>query len=1340
MIALTGSAIAAEAPTVPLSVPLADGAVQIEGEVTPITALTWTDDALWTAHGGGLLSWAIDSGQPSPVHLDGASTSGAVLASGPRGALMGAGDDGAWHRDASGRVTPLAGHDAPISAVHWSPDGRWVLTADASGRALLWDSETGGQRWIAALGGAITAAKWSPDGRRIALSTDGALTVLDAASGVDRGALEPSEIEAAARWSEAPEDDKRRDRHRRRAAESAAVAAWSPDGERLLLGEADGSARIVSESGRSAPSLALDGHPGAVVSVTISEDGAWIASGGADGVIRVRDGRTRALVARLEGPAGSCAALSFRGDVLAAGGSDGTIRGWDITTGEQAWALESGGPVNDLAYSAGGGQLAAGLANGGGVWDAETRALAYALGDAGVQTLSWSPGGDQLAALSIDAVQIWSGSGAIAHTLTPPAAATTLDWSDAGLASAGQSVQLWRIDADGPEALCALVAAPGGAWAAFDAAGRFDDGNGAGAIAWSLSGESVQLDQLRSYYFEPGLMGLHLSGAPLVSARPLSELKLYPEVTVTPPEAGAWPVYLIAVSDRGGGIGTVEARLNGSDISGFLTPASDYGGERTYRLDVSNIRFYDPSGDNELKVWAYDARDGLSSPRGVATRSARAASDDAPREPLAFWGIFVGAHDYRGEALDLTFPANDARALHDTMGLAATTEIYRRGVNLRLLTTDSEDPADLPTRANLEAAFAALKEARPQDVVMLYMAGHGMTYAGEYYYPTSEFGDHESLDDPIARGERAVSGEELQSWLLESGAGKRTMILDTCEAGGVGEEDEGGDAVALAGRSADVTRAQALEDLYDRTGVFVLAGASEGKRSYEASRYGHGVLSYALLQGLRGPGLVDGDLVDIGQLFLHVQRQVPELARGIGGVQEPEVKLPKGGSVVIGRLPQAQIDRIELRDALPVLLPAEFSRPRDDSDPLQLTEVMNSRLEQLTYDQSASAVFVNFSDLPNAYRLQGRYAIDAAEVTAVARLLYKESVVQEGAAVAGFKLTVEAPADADEMADALDRAVQKWLRRGGQSVTDSTDTMERTQDGVLILNAEEAARQYELLAHPDELTGRHPEGCDKDDTLTRTGDLSQALGWSRLSFSQGQELFDASLERLDLSLSCLTDPMEQQDARLMHRIHGLAAWDGGAVDPVPYLKSSEPRSSEFTTRDASGDDRDEYAVLVENQIAIELWKPGAELELPPSARGRVRVDGQYTREAAADLPYVFQRVGRTGRVLESGYIHPGDPLPDYPRLRKRLAILGTASTVAAAALYAGGYYTHCEVGWTDTNGGDLCSKDWKLPVESTNQLALTQQQRVNRVLVGGAIGASALGASSFVGLGVSYAY
>src|SRR5206468_9197244 len=94
----------------------------------------------------------------------------------------------------------------------------------------------------------------------------------------------------------------------------------------------------------------------------------------------------------------------------------------------------------------------------------------------------------------------------------------------------------------------------------------------------------------------------------------------------------------------------------------------------------------------------------------------------------------------------------------------------------------------------------------------------------------------------------------------------------------------------------------ALERLKDRTGFHVLMGSAADKVSYEASQYQQGLLTYALLQGMRGAALREDAYVDISALFQYAQDQVPQLAQHIGGIQRPEIMASRGASFDVGKL------------------------------------------------------------------------------------------------------------------------------------------------------------------------------------------------------------------------------------------------------------------------------------------------------------------------------------------------------------------------------------------------------------------------------------------------------
>ena len=108
------------------------------------------------------------------------------------------------------------------------------------------------------------------------------------------------------------------------------------------------------------------------------------------------------------------------------------------------------------------------------------------------------------------------------------------------------------------------------------------------------------------------------------------------------------------------------------------------------------------------------------------------------------------------------------------------------------------------------------------------------------------------------------------------------LIIDACNSGQIVENLTSGT------KSLNSSQIRALDRMKDRTGMFVLSGSASDKVSYEASEYGQGLLTYALLQGMLGlatrKDAKGQETIDVMKLFQYARDQVPELAKSINGI------------------------------------------------------------------------------------------------------------------------------------------------------------------------------------------------------------------------------------------------------------------------------------------------------------------------------------------------------------------------------------------------------------------------------------------------------------------------
>jgi WD40 repeat protein len=293
-------------------------------------------------------------------HPGGLNTS--CLAFAPRGrpVLASAGTDGikVWdtHRRALLRVLDTEGQDC--SSLAFAPDGERLVVPVGSrpSRVRVWEWATG--RLEQELnGGAMThSAVFSPDGRTLA------------AAGHDR--VRGRRLRYPVRcWNLAT------GRQRRPLPghdDQVGFLAWSPDGELLASGGADGTVRLWDMGTRGC--RATFKHRTLVWAVAFSPDGRTLATTGGRS-IHLWDVATLKRTATLRGHTKEVFGLAFApgGRTLASAAGDGLARLWDLSTNKERAALRwDVGKLHNVAFAPDGMTAAVGAADGRiVVWDVD---------------------------------------------------------------------------------------------------------------------------------------------------------------------------------------------------------------------------------------------------------------------------------------------------------------------------------------------------------------------------------------------------------------------------------------------------------------------------------------------------------------------------------------------------------------------------------------------------------------------------------------------------------------------------------------------------------------------------------------------------------------------------------------------------------------------------------------------------------------------------------------------------------------------------------------------------------------------------------------------------------
>nr|WP_286670546.1 caspase family protein [Fodinibius salsisoli] len=259
--------------------------------------------------------------------------------------------------------------------------------------------------------------------------------------------------------------------------------------------------------------------------------------------------------------------------------------------------------------------------------------------------------------------------------------------------------------------------------------------------------------------------------------------------------------------------------------------------------------------------------------------------------------VSIGVSDYQQDAYNLQYAAKDAGDVqnlfneHDWRGVNYYGKIYRK------ILTDKQ-----VVRDSVRAVKQLLEQAGPDDIVMVFLAGHGVLGEESTYY----FAGHDmDFKNP---GRHGISFGDIQYLFDGIQARKRVLFMDTCQSGELDESatdiqtdssaihtygdtrivsnlQRGVGALSASASSDKKDEFKLMKELFadfNSTGTVIISAASGTGYALENDTWKNGVFTYSIIQGLaEREADNDGNYrITVSELKEYVLKKVEILTEG----------------------------------------------------------------------------------------------------------------------------------------------------------------------------------------------------------------------------------------------------------------------------------------------------------------------------------------------------------------------------------------------------------------------------------------------------------------------------
>jgi hypothetical protein len=273
------------------------------------------------------------------------------------------------------------------------------------------------------------------------------------------------------------------------------------------------------------------------------------------------------------------------------------------------------------------------------------------------------------------------------------------------------------------------------------------------------------------------------------------------------------------------------------------------------------------AGENKFTAYAFNHDNIKSSDAELIVTGA----DSLKRQGTAYV-LAVGVNDYANPQYKLKYAVADAEDF--SAEIKRQQESLKRYAKVEVISLSDAEA----TKANIEARLTDLaKQVQPEDAVIVFFAGHGTAQGNQFYLIPHDLGYDGPRENLSAAGlqtilDHSISDRELEKLFEPIDAGQLLLVIDACNSGQALEAEE---------KRRGPMNSKGLAQLAYEKGMYVLTAAQSYQAAQEAAKFGHGFLTYALVEEGLKQGAADREpkngSIDIREWLNFATDEVPKM-------------------------------------------------------------------------------------------------------------------------------------------------------------------------------------------------------------------------------------------------------------------------------------------------------------------------------------------------------------------------------------------------------------------------------------------------------------------------------